>query len=1028
MIERIIHFALTQRLFVFMVALVVLGFGVRSYQQLPIDAFPDVSPVQVKVIMKADGMTPGEIESRITTPVEMALLGIPHQVMTRSKSKYGLCDITIDFDEQTDIYWARSQVAERLSGVMESLPQGARGGMAPISTPLSEILMFTIESPSLSLMEKRTLLDAVIAPKIRTINGVADLNALGGQVKSYEVIPDMARLRALGISLRDLMYALEQNNLNDGAGRITQGVESILVRSVGRIERLEDIAEIALMRKGDGVITVGDVARIEIGHVARSGFVTKDGKEEAVQGLVLALRGVDTQQVLSEVKQTLLELEESLPKETKLEVFYDRSELVTLSTDTVKKALLEAVVMIVLVLLLFLGSASSAIAVAVILPFALLMSFIVMDYFGLSANLMSLGGLAIAIGMLVDSAVVMVEHIGAELSRQSGKSRMMVVGLAAKAVAPSIVTGVLIIVIVFLPLLTLEGLEGKLFRPVALSIVFALLSALVLSLTLIPLMSALLLRGGDEHDTRVVRGLKALYVPLLRRVLGRPGALFGVLGVLVGLTLYMYTQVGKTFMPTMDEGSMIIGIEMTPSISMDESRALNFKLQQTLMREVPEIRSIIARSGSDELGLDPMGLNDTDTFLVLKPRSEWRVADKEWLQEQMRQVLESFPGIEGSFTQPIEMRVSEMLSGARGDLAVSVYGTDQQQIERLAGKVKEILEQTQGSVDVYKPANEGVQYLQIAYKPRALGLYGVDQNALALYLKTLITGTQVGVVQEGLRRIDLMVRGDAPYQRSIERIKTLFYTLENGESIPISELVNIELVEGPVMIEHEQGLRKSVVQCNIEGRDLVGFVDEVRHAIETKLELPSGYFIGYGGEFENQQRASARLAMIVPIAIVLIFVLLFVSFGSMRQALIVLLNIPLALIGGVAALYLSNTYLSVPASVGFIALLGIAILNGVVLVNYFNALVAEGMALREAIETGAMRRLRPVMMTAIIAALGLVPFLFATGPGSELQRPLAIVVIGGLVSSTLLTLIVLPVLYRMVMRGVQGKEGEKLQN
>ncbi len=1016
MIDRIIAFSLSQRLFVAILALVVFGLGIKSYNSLPIDAFPDVSPIQVKIIMKADGMTPDEIESRITTPLELAVLGIPHQSMVRSISKYGLCDVTIDFEDGVDIYWARQQVNERLNAVAEDLPKNISGGLAPISTPLSDILMFTVESDSLSLTEKRSLLDWVIAPKIRTISGVADLNTLGGKVKTYEVIPDLELMRSQGITLETLIRSLEQNNLNDGAGRLTQGVESILVRTVGRIGTVKDIINIPVTRKNAKVITVGDVARVEIGSIARSGFVTKNGKDEAVQGLILALKGVDTASVLADVKAELRNIEMSLPEGTRLDVFYDRSKLVTLATDTVKNALLEAIIMIGIVLLLFLGNFASAFSVAIILPFALLMSFIAMEYFGLSANLMSLGGLAIAIGMLVDSAVVMVEHIVSELgeSKAKNRSKMETILHAAKEVAPSIVTGVLIIVIVFLPLMTLEGLEGKLFKPVALSIVFALVSSLILALTFIPMVSTLLLKIREEKDSFVVRHLKSIYLPVLTYCLQHQKIVYGFLLALVLASSYMYTQIGKTFMPTMDEGNTIIGIEMIPSISLHESKNLNLKIQKVLLRDVKEIKSIIARSGSDELGLDPMGLNDTDTFLVLQPQSQWQGKSKSDILNEMRHILDNFPGIEYSFTQPIEMRVSEMLTGARGDLAVSVYGSDSQKLEEIAQDVKKILLKTTGSIDVYKPANEGVQYLQIQYKQTALGLYGVDQNQIALFLKTLVTGTQVGVVQENLRRIKLMVKADKDYQSSLSKIENLFYTLEDGSSIPISELVDIKLVGGPVLIAHEKGMRKSVIQSSVEGRDLVGFVDEVRKNIESSITIPAGYYIEYGGEFKNQQRAAQRLMLIIPISIFFIFILLFMSFQSTKQALIVLFNIPLALIGGVAGLYFTGEYLSVPASVGFIALLGIAILNGVVLVNYFNALLLQGMQLKEVVIQGALRRVRPVMMTAIIAALGLVPFLFATGPGSELQKPLAIVVVSGLVSSTFLTLILLPMLYKLV--------------
>ena len=1016
--NSLISFALSQRIFIIILALTVLGFGVKSYKELPIDAFPDISPTQVKMIIKANGMTPSEIESRIAIPIEMNMVGIPHQSIMRSLSKYGLVDITIDFEEGTDIYWARQQVSERLADIKADLPSNIEGGLAPISTPLSDILMFTIESDSLSLTEKRTLLDWIIAPKIRAISGVAEVNALGGKVKTYEVTPNLNAMRTLGITLDDIFKTLNSNNQNGGAGQVTQGVESILVRSIGKLNSLEDIASLSVGKNEKRVISMADVATVKIGHITRAGFVTKNGEGEAVQGLVLGLKGANVATVLDGVKAELKTIESMLPKGTKLDIFYDRTALVNLATGTVKTALFEAVILIFVILLLMLGNLASAFSVALILPFALLMSFIAMQYFGLTANLMSLGGLAIAIGMLVDSAVVMVEHITAELgnAKRQHEHKLHIIRNASIEMAASIVTGVLIIIIVFMPLLTLQGLEGKLFAPVALSIVFALFSSLVLALTLIPVLSSFILSKRPDKESWLVRILIRLYRPTLLLSMRFSKIVMSVVLLFFAGSLYLASQTGKTFMPTMDEGSIIIGVEMLPSISLDESRVLNLKLQRKLMKAVPEIKEIIARTGSDELGLDPMSLNDTDTFLVLKPKEQWREPSKAFVIGKIREVLDQMVGIEAGFTQPIEMRVSEMLTGVRGDLAIDIFGSDHGQLERIAEEIKAILEATKGSSDVYKKANEGVAYFELSFNQKAMGYYGISQDEVNQFLNTMVSGTKTGIIQEGMRRIDLVVKGEYNLQNSLDQISKLYYPLANGKSVPLSTFVTFNQTSGAVQIEHENGYRKTVVQSNVEGRDLVGFVDEVKAKVAQSVKLPAGYYLSYGGEFENQQRAASRLQLIVPIALALVFLLLFISFGSLSQATIVFMNVPLALIGGFAGLYFSGEYLSVPASVGFIALLGIAMLNGVVMVNYFNDLVQRGVAIKEAVIEGSVKRLRPVLMTALIASFGLVPLLFATGPGSEIQRPLAIVVIAGLITSTLLTLIILPILYGWVYR------------
>jgi len=1011
--ERLISFALSQRFLVLLVAFGVLFFGASSMLKLPVDAYPDVAPTQVKIILKSSGMTPAEMESRVMIPVEQNLQSIPNQVMVRSLAKYGLCDITIDFEDGVDIYWARQQVAQRLSEVKDVLPQNVTGGLAPITTPLGEVLMFTIESDDLDLMQKRTLLDWVINKKIRSIDGVADTNALGGYVKTYEIVPDFLKMKLHKITMSELEDAIKKNNKNEGVGRLSIGEQSLFIRTEGRLKNLNDISRLIIKSVDARDVRVSDIAEIRIGSLTRGGFVTKDGKEEAVQGLILSRKGVDTSGVLKRVKEELKSIEKDLPKGTSINIFYDRSDLVSKAIHTVTKALLEAMALIMIVLYLFLGSFASAFSVAIILPFAAMMTFVAMSYFGISANLMSLGGLAIAIGMLVDAGVVMVENIAEHLGDEKYKdeSKLSVVLASAKEVATPVFTGILIIIIVFLPLLTLEGLEGKLFVPVALSIVFALTSSLILALTFIPVVSFYVLKKAPGKQVALMVFLEKRYEKILRFSLSHQKSIFAVVGVLWIAAVVAYMGVGKTFMPTLDEGNVIIGIEKNPSISLEASRDIDLKIQAAIMRDVPEVLSIVARGGRDEIGLDPMGLNDTDTFLVLKPKGEWRVPSNEWLLDEFRGVLDEFVGIEYSFAQPIAMRVSEMLSGSRGDIVVNIYGGDTEKLEEIAKEVATITESIKGSSDVYKKANEGVAYWEIEFKEEAMARHGVSKDELSNYLKASVDGIEVGIIQEDLRRIPLMIKGDEALQTTMSKNKNLQYVLPSGESVEINELVEFKMTQGPVQIDHENSMRKSLVQTNVVGRDLVGFVDELSSLIDEKLELPQGYFIEYAGEYQNQQRASKRLSIIVPLSIVMVFILLILTFKSSLQAFLILLNIPFALIGGVFGLYYTGEYMSVPASVGFIALMGIAVLNGVVMLEHFNKLRGSIEDSKELVVEGSLRRLRPVLMTASIAALALIPMLFATGPGSEIQKPLAIVIINGLVSSTFLTLVLLPILY-----------------
>ncbi|WP_456447748.1 efflux RND transporter permease subunit [Thiolapillus sp.] len=1014
MLARLIQFALTQRLLMLLVVALLAGGGWVAFQKTPIDAFPDVSTTQVKIIIKAPGMTPEEVESRITAPVEVEMLGIPNMNMLRSITKYALADITVDFEEGTDVYWARQQVAERLSGIWGDLPADIEGGIAPLTTPLGEMFMFSLDGGDLDLKARRDLLDWVIRPALRTVPGVADVNALGGLVRTFEVVPDNARMTARGISLAQLRDALEMNNRNDGAGRLNDGEEVLVVRTEGAITSLEDIRNIVVRPDPTLPVRIGDVAEVHIGSLTRYGAVTKDGRGEAVEGLVLGLRGANANELVRGVRAKLDELAPGLPEGVNINVFYDRGKLVSQAVGTVTKALGEAIVLVVALLLLFLGNLRAALTVALVLPLAALVTFIMMQQFGMSANLMSLGGLAIAIGMLVDAAVVVVENIITHLAHKSESRlpRMHLIYRAAREVAVPMTAGIFIIIIVFLPLLTLQGLEGKLFIPVALTIVFALSGSLLLSLTVIPVFSSYLLGKVSHEDPWLVRLLQKIYTPVLTWCLNHVKTVVTLaLAILAGAGI-LYTQVGKTFMPTMDEGDLIVQLEKLPSINLEQSLKIDMAVQRALIERVPEVTSIIARTGSDELGLDPMGLNETDSFLVLKPVEEWTVPDKDTLMDSIRDVLKDFPGVAYAFTQPIEMRVSEMLTGVRGDLAIKIFGENQGDLNRTADAVVKVVQQISGASDVYTPRNEGAQYFKLVVDRLAAGRLGLDVDTLEDSLRAQIEGLRLGTVYEGTRRVPLVIKGPESLRNSSANFAGLHLSLPDGRRVALSNLVKMERVEGPVSVQREKGKRMSVVIANVSGRDLVSFVEEAKQKVTEQVKLPTGFYLEWGGEFENQQRAAQRLSIVVPVAIGLIFLILFSTFRSARQAVLVLSNIPFAMIGGIVGLWITGEYLSVPASVGFIALLGIAVLNGVVMVTYFNQLHAMGKTLQEVVVEGARRRLRPVLMTASIAAFGLVPLLFATGPGSEIQRPLAIVVIGGLISATLLTLILLPILYR----------------
>jgi cobalt-zinc-cadmium resistance protein CzcA len=1022
MLAALIRFSLIQRLMMLLLTAALVAAGAWAFKTLPIDAFPDISAPQVQIIVKAPGLSPTEVENRITFPLEMEMQGLPRQTVLRSVTKYALSVIKIDFEDGTDIYWARNQVSERLNQVWNSLPKGVDGGLAPITTPLGELFMYRIKGEGYSNRELRALQDWVIRPRLRTVAGVADVNSLGGEVRAFEVTPDPVALVRYGLSLDDVQMALENNNRNAGGDRIERGDKMLLVRTVGLLRNEDDIRNTTVTARNGVPIRVGQVATVKIGALIRYGAVTANGDGEVVTGLVLLRKGANSRTTVDGVKRELAALKPTLPKGIEIIPFYDRSTLVKAAVWTVEKALSEAVILVLLVLIIMLGNLRAALTVALILPLSVLFTFIMMRLTGISANLMSLGGLSIAIGILVDAAVVVVENIHTQLSHaRTGLNRLHLIYRAVLEVASPVISGILIIIMVFLPLFSLTGLEGKMFKPLAITIAYALVSSLILSLTIIPVLSSFLMRGGHEEDGWLLRSLKTVYRPVVNWALHyRIIAVAIAIAALIGAGL-LYPRIGKEFMPVMDEGSTVIMIEKASDISLTHSLAVDAPIQKAFM-EIPEVTGVVSRTGADELRMDPMGLYQTDNFILTKPRDEWTI-DLPTFQEKLREKLKRFEGIDYAFTQPIDMRVSEMLTGVRAAMAIKLYGDDLGTLEKISKQIEKLVNDTPGAVDVFRGRLSGQKYLQIDIQQHAIARYNIHVEDINRLIETAVGGKVVTDIIEGNRPTGVLLRYPPSARTSIADISRLLVATPGGAKVPLRMLAKLSEVDGPVEIARESAKRQVVVQADVEGRDMVGFVDEIRRGIEAKIQLPTGYYVTFGGQFENQQRAANRLALVVPIAIALIFLMLFVTFRSVPQASLIIMNIPFAMIGGVVSLYLSGLYLSVPASVGFITLFGVAVLNGVVMVSYFNQLREAGRSVEQAVREGAERRLRPVLMTALIASLGLVPLLAASGPGSELQRPLAVVVIGGLVTSTLLTLILIPTLYAWL----EGRQARKPQ-
>ncbi|WP_194151675.1 efflux RND transporter permease subunit [Helicobacter pylori] len=1017
MLASIIEFSLRQRIIVIVGAILVLFFGTYSFIHTPVDAFPDISPTQVKIILKLPGSSPEEMENNIVRPLELELLGLKGQKSLRSISKYSISDITIDFDDSVDIYLARNIVNERLSSVMKDLPVGVEGGMAPIVTPLSDIFMFTIDG-NITEIEKRQLLDFVIRPQLRMISGVADVNSIGGFSRAFVIVPDFNDMARLGISISDLESAVRVNLRNSGAGRVDRDGETFLVKIQTASLSLEDIGKITVSTNL-GHLHIKDFAKVISQSRTRLGFVTKDGVGETTEGLVLSLKDANTKEIIAQVYQKLEELKPFLPSGVSINVFYDRSEFTQKAIATVSKTLIEAVVLIIITLFLFLGNLRASVAVGVILPLSLSVAFIFIKFSDLTLNLMSLGGLVIAIGMLIDSAVVVVENAFEKLSANTKTTKLHAIYRSCKEIAVSVVSGVVIIIVFFVPILTLQGLEGKMFRPLAQSIVYALLGTLVLSITIIPVMSSLVLKATPHSETFLTRFLNRIYTPLLEFFVHNPKKV--ILGAFVFLiaSLSLFPFVGKNFMPALDESDVVLSVETTPSISLDQSKDLMLSIESAIKKHVKEVKSIVARTGSDELGLDLGGLNQTDTFISFIPKKEWSVKTKDELLEKIMDSLKDFKGINFSFTQPIEMRISEMLTGVRGDLAVKIFGDDISELNELSFQIAQALKGIKGSSEVLTTLNEGVNYLYVTPNKESMADVGITSDEFSKFLKSALEGLVVDVIPTGISRTPVMIRQESDFASSITKIKSLALTSRYGVLVPITSIAKIEEVDGPVSVVRENSRRMSVVRSNVVGRDLNSFVEEAKKVIAQNVKLPSSYYITYGGQFENQQRANKRLSTVIPLSILAIFFILFFTFKSIPLALLILLNIPFAVTGGLIALFAVGEYISVPASVGFIALFGIAVLNGVVMIGYFKELLLQGKSVEECVLLGAKRRLRPVLMTACIAGLGLLPLLFSHSVGSEVQKPLAIVVLGGLVTSSALTLLLLPPMFMLIAKKIK---------
>jgi len=1022
MIEKIIGFSLKQRAFILIVLVIIVGLGVVSFLTLPIDAFPDVTNVQVEVVATAPGLSPLEIEKFVTQPVEMAMRGLPGLEVMRSVTKYGLSVITLVFGDKTDIYFARQLVFQRLAEAKEALPGGVGVEMGPVATAMGEIYQYTLEGPEPAdtagreawLTELRTLQDWVVSPLLKSVPGVSEVNSFGGYIKQFQVIVDLDRLLKYGLAADDVYEAIRNNNQNVGGGFLDRYSEQFLIRGIGLIRSADDIARIVLKSSGGVPVTVADVGEVRTGHAVRQGAALKNGKTECVGGVVMLLRGENSRDVVARVEARVAEINDSnlLPAGVRIEPYYKRSDIIVKSIDTVTGALAVGSLLVVLVLFLFLWSVRGALIVILALPLSALLTFTVMKAAGLTANLISLGGLAISIGMIIDATIIQVENVQRRLSEAGGKRTRLqdVLGAVLEVRKPSIF-GELIIALTFLPIISLQGYEGKMFSPLAFTVAIALLASLLLSVFVVPVLCSLLLKPGREKESILLRAAKRVYLPVLGFALRRKAVVIAAAVLMLAAAVAVIPRLGTEFLPVMDEGAFDMDFQLLPGVSLDKALETSLLVEQKLMA-FPEMEVIVGKTGQTGIALEARGVDKTGYVGALRPRAEWKNAKTSAeLMEKMRMAVADVPGMVISFSQPIQCRINELMEGTRAQVLVKLFGEDMEVLKATAEDVARVLSGVRGAKDILVEQVSGQPYIAITVDREKIARYGINVRDVLNVIEIAVEGKPASLVYEESKFFDIITRFAEDHRDSVGKLKTILIGAPGGYSVPLGDLAAVEAVEGPAQISRENGRRRIGVEMNVAGRDIGGFVREAQAKVRREVPLRGGLSVSWGGQFENQQRAMARLMLIAPAVVGLIFFLLFMTFSSARLALLVLLNLPFALIGGVFALLLSGLYLSVPASVGFIVLFGVAVLNGLVLVSYISQLQDGGVPVDQAVLRGAETRLRPVLMTASIAVFSLVPMIFATGPGSEIQKPLAVVVVGGLISSTLLTLVVLPVLY-----------------
>lgn len=1022
MIDRLIAWAVRQRATVLFLVAVVIGAGVWALRTLRVDAFPDLSNVQVQVLTEAPGLAPVDVERLVTYPLETALNGLPRVTQVRSLSRYGLSVISVVFEDGTDDYFARTLVTEQLQNARRELPSTAAVSLAPLAGAIGEFYQYTVEGGGLSLMELRTLQDRVIKPQLRSVPGVVEVNSFGGLVKQVHVTVLPQRLASYGLTLGDVVHAVEGTSGVPAGGYITHGDQQYILRDLGAPRGPPDVRGSVIRSSNAGVpITVGDVADVDYGPELRQGAVTRDARGEVVSAVVMALKGANSREVVQRIQQRVDEINRSLPSGVSIRPYYDQTNLVNGTVTTVRTNLLEGGCLVIAILLLFLGNVRAALLVAATIPLSLLCAFIGMGGLGLSANLMSLG--AIDFGMIVDGAVVMTEHFvrtmhRAEEQGEFPRQREAFVAqlvAAAQEVGRPIAFGVLIIMLVYVPILSLEGLEGRMFHPMAITVGIALLGSLFLALAFVPAVASWSFRRGAPESRFALRlsaFLDDKYAPLLRRAMGHPGVTLGIALALFGGALFLVPRLGTEFLPALDEGSLMIEALRDPNVSLEKSLGMERDLER-VVRQTPEVTTVVSQVGRAEVASDPAGVDRAEVFVMLKPRDQWRAGlEKDELQEELeRHLTQQVPGIAYRFTQPVAMRLDELVSGVKGDLAVRIFGDDLEQNERVAGEIAAAIGRVRGATEVQAEVTGGQDYLAVRLDRQALARYGIPATEAQRTLEAALGASVVSEVVEGSYTTDVVVQFPPELRASPSAIGAITVAGTGGTRIPLAQVADIRLEAGPVLVRREQAQRVAVVQANVQGRDLGGFAAEVQRAIGAHVKLPAGVFITYGGQFENQQRAMARLRIVVPLSIALIALLLFTSLRSWGLALLVLTNLPFATIGGIAALWLRGLHLSVSASIGFIALFGVAVLNGLVLLTTVQRARQQGAAAEDAALHGARQRLRPVLMTALVASIGFIPVALSHGTGAEVQRPLATVVIGGLITSTLLTLLVLPTLY-----------------